>query len=128
MSPAGWAEVGIDTEVDLEPTRTAPIGGRRDHVGTVHALAALLGERAVGGLRCCGPCTPTPRSAWWPASRPEPTWPDAIARYLDVVLDGRVDLTPMLTHLRPLSDWRNAFDLLADQAASGAVKVAFDQR
>ena len=34
----------------------------------------------------------------------------------------------MLTHLRPLSDWRDAFDLLADQAASGAVKIAFDQR
>ena len=47
---------------------------------------------------------------------------------LDVVLDGRLDLTPMLTHLRALSDWRDAFDLLADQAASGAVKVAFDQR
>ena len=52
----------------------------------------------------------------------------AIAHYLDLVLDGRLDLTPMLTHLRPLSDWRDAFDLLADQAASGAVKVAFDQR
>lgn len=52
----------------------------------------------------------------------------AIAHYLDLVLDGRVDITPMLTHLRPLSDWRNAFDLLADQAASGAVKAAFDAR
>ena len=52
----------------------------------------------------------------------------AIAHYLDLVLDGRVDLTPMLTHLRPLEDWRAAFDLLADQAASGAIKVAFDQR
>ncbi len=52
----------------------------------------------------------------------------AIAHYLDLVLDGRVDVTPMLTHQRPLSDWRGAFDLLTDQAASGAVKVAFDQR
>ena len=52
----------------------------------------------------------------------------AIAHYLDLVLDGRVDLTPMLTHLRALEDWRGAFDLLTDQAASGAVKVAFDQR
>ena len=49
-------------------------------------------------------------------------------RYLDLVIDGRVDITPMLTHLRPLEDWRDAFDLLADQAASGAIKVAFDQR
>ena len=52
----------------------------------------------------------------------------AIDHYLDLVADGRVDLTPMLTHLRPLEDWRGAFDLLADQASSGAVKVAFDQR
>ena len=52
----------------------------------------------------------------------------AIAHYLDLVLDRRVDVTPMLTHLRALDDWRSAFDLLADQAASGAIKVAFDQR
>lgn len=52
----------------------------------------------------------------------------AIAHYLDMVLDGRVDLALMLTHLRPLDDWWGAFDLLGDQAASGAIKVAFDQR
>lgn len=39
-----------------------------------------------------------------------------------------MDLTAMLTHLRPLEDWRSAFDLLADQATAGAVKIAFDQR
>ena len=52
----------------------------------------------------------------------------AIDHYLDLVAAGRIDLTPMLTHRRRLDDWRGAFDLLADQATSGAVKVAFDQR
>ncbi len=52
----------------------------------------------------------------------------AISHYLDLVSDGRVDITSMLTHLRPLNEWRDAFGLLADQAASGAVKVAIDQR
>ena len=41
---------------------------------------------------------------------------------------GRVDLTGMLTHTFPLDDWRDAFTALADQDASGAIKVAFDQR
>ncbi|GJM38904.1 MAG: alcohol dehydrogenase [Acidimicrobiales bacterium] len=51
-----------------------------------------------------------------------------IDHYLRLTAEGRVDLRPMLTHTRPLEQWRDAFSLLADQAASGAVKVAFDQR
>jgi len=51
-----------------------------------------------------------------------------IAHFLDLVASGRVDLTPMLTHTFPLDGWRDAFTALADQASSGAVKVAFDQR
>jgi threonine dehydrogenase-like Zn-dependent dehydrogenase len=52
----------------------------------------------------------------------------AMAHYLDLTASGRVDHTPMLTHKRPLAQWRDAFALLADQERSGAVKVAFDQR
>lgn len=52
----------------------------------------------------------------------------AIAHYLDLVTAGRLDLRPMLTHTFRLEQWREAFLALADQAASGAVKVAFDQR
>lgn len=52
----------------------------------------------------------------------------AIDHYLDLVESGRVDLGAMLTHTRPLDEWRDAFALLADQAESGAVKVAIDQR
>jgi threonine dehydrogenase-like Zn-dependent dehydrogenase len=52
----------------------------------------------------------------------------AIAHYLDLVVDGRIDLRPMLTHIFRLEQWREAFLAIADQAESGAVKVAFDQR
>ncbi len=49
-----------------------------------------------------------------------------IEHYLDLVGDGRVDLTGMLTHVFALSDWRDAFSAIADQEASGAIKVAID--
>ena len=52
----------------------------------------------------------------------------AIAHYLDLVVDGRIDLRPMLTHTFPLEKWRDAFLTIANQGDSGAVKVAFDQR
>jgi threonine dehydrogenase-like Zn-dependent dehydrogenase len=52
-----------------------------------------------------------------------------IHHYLDLVEAGRVDLSGMLTHTFPLNeDWRDAFEVLATQAGSGAIKVAFDQR
>jgi threonine dehydrogenase-like Zn-dependent dehydrogenase len=52
----------------------------------------------------------------------------AIAHYLDLVVDGRVNLRPMLTHTFRLEQWRDAFLAIANQADSGAVKVAIDQR
>jgi threonine dehydrogenase-like Zn-dependent dehydrogenase len=51
-----------------------------------------------------------------------------IALYLDLVGSGRIDLTGMLTHTFRLDEWRDAFAALADQQASGAIKVAIDQR
>ena len=51
-----------------------------------------------------------------------------IAHYLDLVSDGRIDLSGMLTHTFALDDWRNAFVALATQDQSGAIKIAFDQR
>ena len=51
-----------------------------------------------------------------------------IQHYLDLVADGRVDLTGMLTHTFPLDGWRDAFTALATQDDSGAIKVAFDFR
>jgi threonine dehydrogenase-like Zn-dependent dehydrogenase len=46
-----------------------------------------------------------------------------IEHYLDLVQAGRVDLSPMLTHQFALDDWRAAFEVLATQATSGAIKV-----
>jgi threonine dehydrogenase-like Zn-dependent dehydrogenase len=52
-----------------------------------------------------------------------------IHHYLDLVEAGLVDLTGMLTHTFPLDEsWRDAFEVLATQDGSGAIKVAFDQR
>jgi threonine dehydrogenase-like Zn-dependent dehydrogenase len=51
-----------------------------------------------------------------------------IEHYLDLVHNGRVDLTGMLTHNFRLEDWRDAFVALATQDQSGAIKVAFDFR
>jgi threonine dehydrogenase-like Zn-dependent dehydrogenase len=51
-----------------------------------------------------------------------------ITHYLDLVRDGRVDMTGMLTHTFRLDDWRDAFTALATQDASGAIKIAFDFR
>jgi threonine dehydrogenase-like Zn-dependent dehydrogenase len=52
----------------------------------------------------------------------------AIEHYLDLVVAGRIDLRPMLTHTFALEQWREAFLAIANQGVSGAVKVAFDQR
>ncbi|MBV8560015.1 MAG: alcohol dehydrogenase catalytic domain-containing protein [Acidimicrobiia bacterium] len=51
-----------------------------------------------------------------------------IAHYLDLVEQGRVDVSAMLTHTFPLDEWRQAFSTLARQGETGAIKVAFDQR
>jgi threonine dehydrogenase-like Zn-dependent dehydrogenase len=44
------------------------------------------------------------------------------------VAAGRMDLCPMLTHTFGLDRWRAAFLAIANQADSGAIKVAIDQR
>lgn len=49
----------------------------------------------------------------------------AIAHYFDLVSDGRVDLTGMLTHRFPLEQWLEALKALSRQESSGAIKVAF---
>lgn len=49
-----------------------------------------------------------------------------IEHYLRLVDEGRIDLTGMLTHTYPLSEWHDAFLALADQERSGAIKVAID--
>ncbi len=41
---------------------------------------------------------------------------------------GRIDLTGMLTHTFALENWREAFETIATQDKTGAIKVAFDFR
>jgi threonine dehydrogenase-like Zn-dependent dehydrogenase len=49
----------------------------------------------------------------------------AISHYLDLVADGRIDITPMLTHRYALTEWFDALKTVARQDRSGALKVAF---
>ena len=49
----------------------------------------------------------------------------AIAHYLELVRDGRIDITPMLTHRFALPEWFDALKAIARQDQSGALKVAF---
>jgi threonine dehydrogenase-like Zn-dependent dehydrogenase len=51
-----------------------------------------------------------------------------IEHYLDLVGQGRVDLTGMLTHTYRLDEWREAFATIANQGETGAIKVAIDHR
>jgi threonine dehydrogenase-like Zn-dependent dehydrogenase len=50
----------------------------------------------------------------------------AIAHYLDLVADGRIDITAMLTHRFTLEEWPAALRALARPDRSGALKVAFE--
>ncbi len=51
-----------------------------------------------------------------------------IEHYLDLVGQGRIDLTGMLTHTFRLDQWREAFATIANQGETGAIKVAIDSR
>jgi threonine dehydrogenase-like Zn-dependent dehydrogenase len=49
-----------------------------------------------------------------------------IQHYLDLAQSGRVDLTGVVTHTFGLTAWQDAFAALADQEASGAIKIVID--
>ena len=49
----------------------------------------------------------------------------AIDHYLDLVVDGRIDLTDMVTHRFPLEDGWGALGALSHPEKSGAIKVTF---
>jgi threonine dehydrogenase-like Zn-dependent dehydrogenase len=52
----------------------------------------------------------------------------ALEHYLDMVRDRRVDVSAMLTHTFRLEEWREAFETIAKQHDTDAIKVAFDFR
>jgi threonine dehydrogenase-like Zn-dependent dehydrogenase len=52
----------------------------------------------------------------------------AYEHYFALLLDGRIDLTGLLTHTFRLDQWREAFTTIVHQGDTGAIKVAFDYR
>ena len=52
----------------------------------------------------------------------------AFEHFFDLLADGRIDLTGMLTHRFRLEEWREAFTTIVRQGETGAIKVAFDFR
>ena len=52
----------------------------------------------------------------------------AYRHFFDLLADGRIDLSGMLTHRFRLDEWREAFSTLVHQGETGAIKVAFDFR
>jgi threonine dehydrogenase-like Zn-dependent dehydrogenase len=52
----------------------------------------------------------------------------AFDHFFELLGDGRIDLTGMLTHRFRLAEWREAFTTIVRQNETGAIKVAFDFR
>jgi threonine dehydrogenase-like Zn-dependent dehydrogenase len=134
----------------LEPT---PYGLPMAHPGGVDVAYDTVGttetsEVAVRLLRTRGTLVksgvnPPARWEWSPLYFKEISWvgsnafgveevdgvrQHAMAHFLKLVSDGRIDLSGMLTHTFRLSEWREAFTALATQTESSAIKVAFDFR
>ncbi len=130
-----------------------PIGLPMAHPGGVDVVYDTVGsaetsEVAVRLLRARGTLVksgvnPPSRWEWSPLYFKEISWVGsnafgveevegvrrhAMEHYFELVGDGRIDLAGMLTHTFRLEQWREAFSVLADQSASGAIKVAFDFR
>jgi threonine dehydrogenase-like Zn-dependent dehydrogenase len=52
----------------------------------------------------------------------------AFEHFFELLTEGRIDLSGMLTHQFRLDDWRDAFTTIVRQGETGAIKVAFDFR
>jgi threonine dehydrogenase-like Zn-dependent dehydrogenase len=134
----------------LQPT---PYGLPMAHPGGVDVVYDTVGttetsEVAVRLLRTRGTLVksgvnPPARWEWSPLYFKEISWVGsnafgveevdgvrrhAMAHFLTLVSEGRIDLSGMLTHTFRLSEWREAFTALATQTESSAIKVAFDFR
>jgi threonine dehydrogenase-like Zn-dependent dehydrogenase len=134
----------------LQPT---PYGLPMAHPGGIDVVYDTVGttessEVAVRLLRTRGTLVksgvnPPARWEWSPLYFKEISWvgsnafgteevegvrQHAMAHFLQLVGDGRIDLSGMLTHTYRLPEWREAFTALATQTESNAIKVAFDFR
>ena len=114
-----------------------------DTVGTTESSEVAVRLLRAGGTLVKSGVNPPARWEWSPLYFKEISWVGsnafgieevdgvrrhAMAHFLELVSDGRVDLSGMLTHTFRLSEWREAFTALATQTESGAIKVAFDFR
>ena len=116
------------------PCRSCPKS--RSHAGALRQpFTARACSRCVWASPCAG------RWEWSPLYFKEITWRGSnafgveevegvrkhgIEHYLDLVVDGRIDLTGLLTHTFGLSEWQQAFYTIAEQEHTGAIKVAID--
>jgi threonine dehydrogenase-like Zn-dependent dehydrogenase len=134
----------------LQPT---PYGLPMAHPGGIDVVYDTVGttessEVAVRLLRTRGTLVksgvnPPARWEWSPLYFKEISWvgsnafgteevegvrQHAMEHFLQLVGEGRIDLSGMLTHTYRLPEWREAFTALATQTESNAIKVAFDFR
>jgi threonine dehydrogenase-like Zn-dependent dehydrogenase len=121
---ANWSGAVLHTPFDGLPV------AHPGHIDVVYDTVAkaetfevgvrVLAER--GSLVYTGVATPE-RWEWTPIYFKELSLIGSNA--FGLVADGRIDITPMLTHRFDLPDWFDALKAIARQDQSGALKVAF---
>ena len=114
-----------------------------DTVGTTETSEVAVRVLATRGTLVKSGVNPPARWEWSPLYFKEISWVGsnafgteevdgvrrhAMEHFLQLVADGRIDLSGMLTHTFRLPQWREAFTALATQDTSDAIKVAFDFR
>ncbi len=114
-----------------------------DTVGTTETSEVAVRLLATRGTLVKSGVNPPARWEWSPLYFKEISWvgsnafgveevdgvrQHAMLHFCDLVADGRIDLSGMLTHTYRLPEWRDAFVALATQDDSHAIKVAFDFR
>jgi threonine dehydrogenase-like Zn-dependent dehydrogenase len=114
-----------------------------DTVGTTETSEVAVRLLATRGTLVKSGVNPPARWEWSPLYFKEISWVGsnafgteevegvrmhAMAHFLQLVADHRIDLSGMLTHTFRLAEWREAFTALATQTESNAIKVAFDFR
>jgi threonine dehydrogenase-like Zn-dependent dehydrogenase len=114
-----------------------------DTVGTTETSEVAVRLLATRGTLVKSGVNPPARWEWSPLYFKEISWVGsnafgteevegvrmhAMAHFLQLVADHRIELSGMLTHTFRLAEWREAFTALATQTESNAIKVAFDFR
>jgi threonine dehydrogenase-like Zn-dependent dehydrogenase len=114
-----------------------------DTVGTTETSEVAVRLLATRGTLVKSGVNPPARWEWSPLYFKEISWVGsnafgteevegvrmhAMAHFVQLVADHRIDLSGMLTHTFRLAEWREAFTALATQTESNAIKVAFDFR